>query len=359
MKLLNELPNLETVAILKASLLANKALAELKGVAATIPNQQMLLNTLSLQEAQSSSEIENIVTTHDEIYQSNYQNNYFTSINSKEVHNYAAAMRVGFEVIKKTGLLTSNTIVEIQQTLEENSAGFRTQVGTQLKNARTGEVIYTPPQSIDDIQMLMSDLERFVNDEYYCEIDDLVKMAVIHHQFESIHPFYDGNGRTGRIINILYLVKQELLTVPILYLSRYINDHKQDYYRLLQAVRDTNSWQEWVLFILKGVEITAKQTQVLIAEIKSLMDAYKIKIKDYNTTLYSHELINNLFKHPYTKAEFLVQDLHVHRNTANRYLKQLTEINLLVKQKIGKENYYINHQLFDLLQLSYHAGDRV
>lgn len=359
MKQLNALPNLETVAILKASLLANKALAELKGVAATIPNQQMLLSTLSLQEAQSSSAIENIVTTHDEIYQSNYQNNYFTSMNAKEVHNYAAAMRVGFDLIKKTGLLTSNAIIEIQQTLEENNAGFRTQVGTQLKNARTSEVIYTPPQNIDDIQTLMSDLERFINDEDYSEVDNLVKMAVIHHQFESIHPFYDGNGRTGRIINILYLVKQELLTVPILYLSRYINDHKQDYYRLLQAVRDTNSWQEWVLFILKGIEITAKQTQVLIAEIKSLMDDYKIKIKEYNVNLYSHELINNLFKHPYTKSEFLVQDLQVHRNTANRYLKQLAEIDLLVKQKIGKENYYINQQLFDLLQRSYHAGDKV
>lgn len=359
MKLLSEIPDLETIATLKASLEANKALAELKGVAATIPNQQMLLSTLSLQEAKSSSEIENIVTTHDEIYQSNYDDNFFASINAKEVHSYAAAMRIGFDTIKNTGLLTSNTIIQVQQTLEENNAGFRTQAGTQLKNDRTGEVIYTPPQNIDDIQRLMTDLERFINDDTYSSMDDLIKMAVIHHQFESIHPFYDGNGRTGRIINILYLVKQELLSVPILYLSRYINDHKQDYYRLLQAVRDDGAWEEWVLFILKGVKITAKQTQMMIAEIKVLMSDYKAKIKQYNANLYSHELINNLFKYPYTKTEFLVQDLDIHRNTANKYLNELASIGLLTKQKIGKENYYINQQLFDLLQRAYQIGDKV
>lgn len=347
---LDNLPNIETLDILRASLLANKALAELKGLALTIPNQNMLLSTLSLQEAKASSEIENIVTTHDELYQSNYQTNYFTSMNAKEVHNYGYAMKVGFEIIQNTGLLTSNSIIDIQQILEENRAGFRIQAGTLLKNERTGAVVYTPPQNIHDITRLMTDLERFINDDDYSQLDDLIKMAIIHHQFESIHPFYDGNGRTGRIINVLYLVKQGLLNTPILYLSRYINDHKMDYYRLLQQVRDTNDWQEWIVFMLKAVTITAEQTQVLIIEIKRLMSDFKQAIKQHNAKIYSHELINNLFSYPYTKTEFLVNAIGVHRNTANKYLNELTTIGLLKKQKIGKENYFINHELFELLQ---------
>lgn len=353
---LHHLPNnIETVEILKLTVQAHKALAELKGLAMTIPNQMMLLSTLSLQEAKASSEIENIITTHDDLYQSNYQNNYFTSITAKEVHNYAQAMYLGFDIIQKQGLLTNNTIIEIQQTLEENNAGFRTQMGTQLKNERTGEVIYTPPQTYDEIIFLMRDLEQFINDDQYSELDDLIKLAIIHHQFESIHPFYDGNGRTGRIINVLYLVKQGLLNTPILYLSRFINENKQDYYHLLQNVRDHQDWHSWIMFMLQGIKDTAQQTQLLIIEIKKLMDIFKTTIKQHNEKIYSHELINNLFKYPYTKVDFIVQDLDIHRNTANKYLNELCEMGLLHKEKIGKDNFYINHQLFNLLQNSYHG----
>ncbi len=353
MQTLQHLPNLETIPILRASLQANKALAELKGLALTIPNQYMLISTLALQEAKASSEIENIITTSDEVYQSNYNNQFFTSINAKEVHNYGQALRIGFDEIIKTELLTCNTIINIQQTLEENNAGFRVQAGTELKNADTGQVVYTPPQNIDDINRLMTDLERFINDDEYSDLDDLVKMTVIHHQFESIHPFYDGNGRTGRIVNILFLVKQGLLNSPILYLSRYINQHKQQYYQLLQQVRDTGDWQDWVLFMLDGVTQTSKQTQELILQIKELMARFKTIIKQENAKIYSHELMNNLFSYPYTKVEFVANDLQVHRNTANKYLNELVKMGLLNKQKIGKENFYINHELFDLLEQAY------
>lgn len=353
---LDNLPSdLESPQILKLTIQAHKALAELKGLAMTIPNQMMLLSTLSLQEAKASSEIENIITTHDDLYQSHYQSNYFTSISAKEVHNYAQAMYLGFDIIQNQGLLTNNSIVAIQETLEQNNAGFRTQMGTQLKNERTGQVIYTPPQNYDDIVFFMRDLERFINDDEYSTLDDLIKLAIIHHQFESIHPFYDGNGRTGRIINVLYLVKQGLLNTPILYLSRYINENKYDYYHLLQNVRDNNDWHSWIVFMLNGITDTAKQTQILIQEIKILMDNFKKTIKEHNEKIYSHELINNLFKYPYTKTEFLVQDLAVHRNTANKYLNELCEMNLLHKQRIGKEHFYINHQLFELLQNNYHS----
>lgn len=348
------LNELETIATLKASLQANKALAELKGLALTIPNEYMLISTLALQEAKASSEIENIITTHDELYKSNYQTQYFTSINAKEVHNYNQALKVGYDKVLQTELLTCNTIIDIQQTLEENNAGFRTQMGTQLKNEHTGKVIYTPPQNIDDITVLMSDLERFMNDDSYSNIDDLIKMAIIHHQFESIHPFYDGNGRTGRIINILFLVKQNLLSTPILYLSRYINHHKQEYYYLLQAVRDNNDWEKWILFMLEGVRITAIQTQAVILEIKKLMAKFKTTIKANEPNLYSHELINNLFSYPYTKVDFIANDLGVHRNTAIKYLNKLVNLQLLEKHKLGKENFYINTELFQLLEKGYH-----
>ena len=230
------LPNLgdiETKVILKKVALAHKALAELKGVAASMPNQSILINTLSLQEAKDSSAIENIITTHDDLYRSDSAQRHFVTIAAKEVHNYAEALRAGFERIRQTGLLTNNDILDIQAGIEQNQAGYRKQSGTALKNDQTGEVVYLPPQHPDEIVALMNNLEQFINQPELCDWDVLVKMAVIHHQFESIHPFYDGNGRTGRVINILYLVQQGLLDTPILYLSRYINQNKADYYRLL------------------------------------------------------------------------------------------------------------------------------
>jgi Fic family protein len=351
-QLLPLLPNLgdvETKPILKKLTKAHQALAELKGVASSIPNQSILISTLSLQEAKDSSEIENIITTQDDLYRSNSQTRQFVTLAAKEVHSYARALREGFEQVKRTGLLTSRDILAIQACIEENAAGYRKLPGTELKNNLTGSVIYTPPQHPDKIVELMSDLEQFINDESLCDWDPLTKMAIIHHQFESIHPFYDGNGRTGRILNILYLVQQGLLDTPVLYLSRYINQTKADYYQLLQLVRTTSKWEDWILYLLEGIEQTSRQTTELIRDIKDLMFSHKHRIREQLPKIYSQDLVNNLFCHPYTKIEFVTDELQIHRNTATRYLDDLVRISLLSKHRIGKENYYLNDDLFTLL----------
>lgn len=340
---------LETKVVLKKLAKAHTALAELKGAADTIPNDTILINTLSLQEAKDSSAIENIITTHDELFRADAMNMDFASIASKEVHSYAIALRNGFETVKKQGFISNNHILEIQSLIENNSAGFRKLPGTALKNDKTGEVIYTPPQHPAEIVDLMDNLEKFINDNSLCDWDPLVKMAVIHHQFESIHPFYDGNGRTGRIINILYLVKEGLLKIPILYLSRYINQNKADYYNLLQKVRTENAWYEWILFILEGLEQTALQTIKQIHSIKALMLKHKQKMRTELPKIYSQDILNNIFRHPYTKIEFVMEDLEVTRKTAAKHLDELAKIGLLSKQKIGRDNYYINTDLYNLL----------
>jgi len=341
--------NFETKIILKKLAKAHRALAELKGVSSIIPNQNILLNTLSLQEAKDSSEIENIITTNDELYKSDFFTQNFTSAAVKEVYNYAAALKNGYEEVQKTELLTNNCILKIQARLEENNAGFRKICGTALKNEKTGEIIYTPPQNISQIEKLMTNLEKFINDENICDLDSLIKIAIIHHQFESIHPFYDGNGRTGRIINILYLVKQKLLHSPILYLSRYINKNKANYYKLLQKIRtNNNAWEEWILFILDGIEQTSYQTIFLIESMQKLMQKYKQKIRTDLPKIYSQDLINIIFCHPYTKTDFVVREMRVSRITATRYLDELVTINLMRKEKKGRENYYINTELFKL-----------
>ncbi len=348
---LTELPlgiDLETKKVLKSLPVAHAALAELKGIASTIPNQNILINTLSLQEAKDSSAIENIITTHDDLYKSELNLDAFKSLNAKEVQNYISALKKGFELTSKSGLLTNRTILEIQGVLENNKAGFRKLQGTALKNASTGETIYTPPQDYGEIMSLMSNLEKYINDSKLQDCDPLIKMAIIHFQFESIHPFYDGNGRTGRIINILYLILENLQTLPILYLSNYIIKHKPDYYRFLQKVRDENLWEEWILFMIKGVEETARETTELIINIKELMLDYKHRLRD-NYKFYSQDLLNNLFTHPYTKIEFVVKDLGVSRLTAANYLNKLSDDNMLRKDKLGTGNYYINEELFELL----------
>jgi Fic family protein len=348
---LNELPvgiDLETKKVLKALPSAHAALAELKGIASTIPNQTILMNTLGLQEAKDSSAIENIITTHDDLYKYGLNNNVLGSLEAKEVQNYITALKKGFELLKKTGLLTGNSILLIQEVLEDNKAGFRKLPGTTLKNSATGETIYTPPQDFDEIVRLMSNLERYINDPDMHDCDPLIKMAIIHLQFESIHPFYDGNGRTGRILNILYLILAGLQSLPILYLSKYIIRHKSEYYKLLQKVREEALWEDWILFMIKGVEETARETIELILDIRKLMLEYKHRLRN-NYKFYSQDLLNNLFKHPYTKIEFVVNDLGVSRLTAANYLNKLADDKMLRKERLGTGNYYINEALFELL----------
>jgi Fic family protein len=350
-KTLKNLPldiDFESKSVLKSLPSAHAALAELKGIASTIPNQTILINTLGLQEAKDSSAIENIITTHDDLYKSGLNLDSFKSLNAKEVQNYINATKKGFELISKSGLLTIKIILKVQEELEGNKAGFRKLPGTVLKSSSTGEVIYTPPQDPEEIKSLMSNLERFINDRSLCDVDPLIKLSIIHYQFESIHPFYDGNGRTGRIINILYLIHEKLQNLPILYLSKYIIKSKPDYYRLLQDVRETSNWEEWLLFMIKGIEITARETIDLILQIRELMMQYKSTLRD-NYKFYSQDLLNNLFKHPYTKIEFVQRDLKVSRITAANYLNQLADDKLLTKKKLGTGNYYINDPLFELL----------
>ncbi len=335
---------LETTTVLRTLVDAHRYLAELKGVARTIPNESLLISTLSLQEAQSSSEIENIITTQDALYKYQIQPQNADPV-SKEVARYAEGLDVGFRKVRSSGLLSLNTILEVQATLEMNDAGIRKVVGTVLRNEQTGEIVYEPPAP-NEIIALLDQLERFIHNEN--ELDPLVCMALIHHQFESIHPFYDGNGRTGRIINILYLLKTGLLDTPVLYLSRYISQNKSAYYHGLQNVRDNNDWEQWLVYMLRGIAVTARHTCRLIENIRRLLQQHKQRIRN-NHKFYSQDLINNIFRHPYTKVAFLQQDLRVSRATATRYLDALAVDGVLSKQRLGRENFYINRALVDLL----------
>ena len=337
----------ETPAILKKLASASRRLAELKGAAASIPRQSILINTLSMQEAKDSSEIENIITTHDELFREDFSPGSSLSPAAKEVLRYRQALGVGFEAVRQSGLLTVNHLLEIQAALEQNHAGVRKVPGTVLKDG-AGRTVYTPPQEPDTIIGLMSDLERFINESPPFDADPLIRMALVHHQFESIHPFYDGNGRTGRILNVLYLVKEGLLDIPVLYLSRHIVRTKADYYRLLQTVRTADTWEDWVLYMLTAVEETAAEAMTVVLAIRSALMDYKHRIRAGHK-FYSQDLINNLFTHPYTKIEFIERDLNVTRLTATRYLEALVAAGFLRKQRIGRYNYFINPALTGIL----------
>ncbi|PID89974.1 MAG: addiction module protein [Bacteroidetes bacterium] len=341
--------DLETKPVLKALSQAHRLLGELKGAAKGMPNENILIHTLSLQEAKDSSEVESIVTTHDELYRANIDRTQSEqTAATKEVKDYREALYEGYRQVQQHGLITSSSIRRIQSILEGNDAGFRSQAGTTLQNMY-GEVVYMPPQSREEIERLMANLEQFINEASLSDLDPLVKMAIIHHQFESIHPFYDGNGRTGRIVNVLYLVQQGLLDLPILYLSGYIVRNKSEYYRLLQAVREGGEWEAWTLFILEGVSTIAGKTIERIDRIAKLMQTFKQECRPVLDKGYSHDLLNLLFSYPYTKVEFIADELKVNRKTASKYLKQLTDAGILDMQKTGRTNYYINTRLVDIL----------
>lgn len=342
----------ETKAVLKQVSETNRRLAELKGIAQTIPNENILINTLVLQEALDSSAIENIVTTSDDLYKAELDLGGEINAAAKEVLRYREAMYVGFNRVRAKKILSLNDIIAIQRELERNNAGFRKVPGTVLKSSG-GNVVYTPPQDSTEIEQLMSNLQQYINDSDRHPVDPLIKLPIIHHQFESIHPFYDGNGRTGRILIILYLIINELLDWPILYLSRYITHNKSEYYRLIQCIRDKNSdnfteWEQWILFILKGIEVTALQTIELVKQIAQLMAEYKNILRPLFKQQYKHELLNNLFFHPYTKIEYMQKDVMVQRKTATKYLDKMVVAGLLQKVKFGRSNYYINTKLMEL-----------
>jgi Fic family protein len=339
------LATLETREVWAALTVAHRHLAELKGLCESLPNQAILLDTLGIQEAKDSSEIENIITTHDELYAS--QEDSGGTPAAKEVRHYVSALRTGYEAVRDSGLIRLETVVAVQAELEQNRAGLRKLPGTVLKNDATGAVIYEPPQDAAEVEALMGNLIDFIHAAD--GLDPLLRMAITHHQFESIHPFYDGNGRTGRILNLLMLQRDGLLDLPVLYLSRYITTTKPDYYRLLQTVRDEDRWAEWCLYMLRGVAVTSRSAITLVKAFRDLMLKTKHDLRQRLPKLYSQDLLNNLFRYPYTKIEFVEHELGVSRPTAGKYLEMLTAAGLVRKQRMGKTNFYINEPLFALL----------
>lgn len=349
----NELPllppkhDVETKAILKKAISAGRALAELKGLGQTIPNQAILVDSLILQEAKASSEIENIITTNDALFKAFSAKTSKIDPATKEVLRYRQALWEGFNALKKRPLST-NLFISLFQTIKQTDAGIRTMPGTAIKNMRTDKIVYTPPEGERIIREKLKNLEEFIHADD--ELDPLIKLALIHYQFEAIHPFPDGNGRTGRIINILLLVFKGLLDLPVLYLSKYIIDRKNDYYTLLRHVTEKDDWEPWILYMLDAAEQTALFTKERITDIRNLLDKTLLLAKEkLPARAYSKELIEIIFRQPYTKGEFLVSVGIAERKTAAEYLKALETIKVLRSHRIGREVLYLNVKLYELL----------
>ncbi len=343
--LLPPLCELETAAILKKAIAANRKLAELKGLVNSIPNQAILVNGIVLQEARLSSEIENIVTTNDELYRAAADEKLATNPHAKEVLLYRQALWYGFNSLNKKPLAT-NLFIEIAEIIKGRSIGIRRVPGTKIANSK-GEVIYTPPEGEPVIRDKLSNLEQFLHAED--GIDPLVKLAVLHYQFEAIHPFVDGNGRTGRIINILFLVEKGLLDTPILFLSHYILRTKSSYYAGLRNITEQGAWVDWVMYMLEAIETTATETQQRVHNILIAMEKARKLVQDKAPKIYSKDLIEVIFQHPYCKIRFLEEAGLAKRQTAAMYLQALEDLGLLKSVKLGLEKYYINKQLTKIL----------
>lgn len=349
----NQLPQLpprkeaiETLEILKACIPARAALAELKQAGELIPNQALLINLLPMLEAKDSSEIENIVTTTDKLFQYS-QEGQGADPATKEALRYRTALYEGYVQLQRKPLCT-NTAVEICCTLKGVDMDVRKVPGTIIGNEATGETVYTPPNGEQIIRDLLSNLESYFHTEND-DTDPLIKMAISHYQFEAIHPFHDGNGRTGRIVNVLYLIEQQLLTLPILYLSRYIVQHKGDYYRLLTQVTRTGEWQEWIIFMLNGVEQVSTWTCAKIAAMRKLINQTEEYVRQQLPKIYSHELVQIIFEQPYCRIGNLVERNIARRQTASSYLKQLVDIGVLQEKTSGNEKLFLNPRLLRLM----------
>lgn len=351
----NDLPDLppvdftESQNILRHLAKASRYLGELNGLCASLPDARLLINTIALQESKDSSAIENIVTTQDELYKAATEESTATHA-AKEVLSYREALYVGVEKMRaQQNLLLTNLMVEIVQIIKRNKSGIRTTPGTALKNAINGDVIYTPPCCEEVIRKKLAALERFINSPEASPLDPLIKMAFIHYQFESIHPFSDGNGRTGRIINGLYLVQQELLSQPVLYLSSYIVKYKTEYYQLLRGVTENDNWHDWIMYMLTAIIETAQLTTKKIRNMLSLKEETEKIMKQVLGSSFSYDLLQLMFTLPYLKIELLEKKEMAHRQTASTWLKKLTDADILRSQKIGRTTYFINYKLMDLL----------
>jgi Fic family protein len=351
----NDLPNLpppgftESPEILRHLAIAARHLGELNGLCASLPDPQLLINTIVLQESKNSSAIENIVTTQDELYKAASEDA-TASVAAKEVLSYREALYAGLQKMgAQQNLLLTNTMVEIVQNIKQNKSGIRNTPGTALKNAINGEVIYTPPCCEEVLREKLAALEQFINEQDSSPLNPLVKMAFIHYQFEAIHPFADGNGRTGRIVNALYLVQQQLLSQPVLYLSSYIVKYKTEYYQLLRGVTEKNNWHDWVMYLLTALTETAQLTTKKIRSMLALKDDYEKQMKQTLGASFSYELLLLMFTLPYLKIELLEKKGIAHRQTASTWLKKLTDAAIVKPQKMGRTTYYINYKLMDLL----------
>ncbi len=340
--------DVETKRILKKVNVANKALGELKGWGLHQSNPYLLLQTISLQEAKASSEIENIVTTNDELYQAfALENGMAGSVATKEVLHYKEALWRGYELVKAGHPLSLSVFISIFQTIKSRSDGIRTMPGTVLKNG-LGEVVYTPPDNPSDIRGLLGNLENYMNNPAD-DLDPLIRLALIHYQFECIHPFPDGNGRTGRILNVLYLVQEGLLYYPTLYLSGYIISHKTEYYKLLQGVTERQEWEPWVYYILDAIEKTALHTLQVLKDIKLAKEQMDKEIKEKLPSVYSRELVDLFFNYPYCKISFLEREHIAKTQTASKYLNAVADLGLLRRVKQGRDVYFINDALLAIL----------
>ena len=347
----NELPllppavDLETKPILKQCIASRAALAELKQAAELIPNQGMLINTLPLLEAQASSEIENIVTTTDQLFQYR-ENDESADATTKEALRYSGSLLEGFRSLMQRPL-TTKTAEEICSRIKGMEMQIRSVPGTALASGHTGEIVYTPPVGVDLLRSLLANWERFLHES--TDLDPLIRMAVAHYQFEAIHPFTDGNGRTGRVLNSLFFISEELLTLPILYLSRFIIQNKAEYYRLLLDVTQTGHWDDWILFVLKGVEETAQWTVAKIAAIRELQAQTVEYVRQAAPKVYSHELVNLIFELPYCRIQNVTSREIAARQTASNYLKELVKVGVLTEKQVGREKLFIHLRLMRLL----------
>jgi len=337
--------NLETVSILKACINARAALAELKQAGELLPNQELLINLLPILEAKDSSEIENIVTTTDKLFQYSKEEAQADSA-TKETLRYRTSLRQGFAALENRPI-TTNSAVEICSIIKGAPMSIRHGSGTKLANAATGKVAYTPPEGEELLRDLLANWEQFLHAED--GLDPLIKMAAAHYQFEAIHPFEDGNGRTGRVINILYLIEQGLLTLPILYLSRHILKTKSDYYRLLRGVTESDNWEAWIIYFLHAVETTSQWTTQKIGAVRNLVEHTKAYVRQQLPKIYSHELVNIIFVQPYCRIQNLVERDLAKRQTASVHLKQLCEIGVLEEIQSGKEKLFVHPKLLQLM----------
>jgi Fic family protein len=349
----NDLPllppkfELETKKVLLKTISASRALAQLNGALINLPNPRLFLDTIHLQEAKASSEIENIITTNDDLYKSIVAEKTFENSATKEVLSYKEALWLALEKLDKKPIITTNLCIEIVQCIKQNMAGIRVSSGTTLSNT-SGEVIYTPPSGENIILDKLANLEKFINQDD--SLDPLIKMALMHYQFEAIHPFSDGNGRTGRILLLLYLKMTKLLDIPAIYLSEYIIKHKIDYYRKLKNVTENSDWEDFILYMLDMVEVTAKKGLIRLEEVVTLMETMSEEIKTELPKVYSKDLIEIIFKLPYTKRQFLIDSGLGTPKTVGNYLIALEEKKYLTSVKVGKEKLYLNHKLMKILE---------